>query len=601
MNRSPFRRVLCFGRARAGRLLYYFSSILSALLLPALVLVFGLLVHLRVPPYHAPKDFGDLAIGWLTRTDWPWFGEDHLCLLALIGLGLAIGTVQILTSMLATRQVQRLALAVTAELKSKVHSHAFELGAGDLLGGGRLRPEELFTDRIEVVRQGVVAWYQAVPRSVIKFLLLLLLALAADPLLTVFSGLLCACLWLVYRSLRERSRRVARVAENEAREVHDTLLDDLRLSPLSAGYALDRAQNEPFEDGLRQYQRCALRTRTAQAYVTPLMLLAGLFAAALVAFVIGFSPLEFSSVMVIAASLACAVWPAMRLYRLRKELPEANAAAAEILTWLERRPSVAEQKQAQALGRLEQQVELDTVTLADREGSRLLDAVSLKIEAGRRVGVTASDSRTPLALAGLFVRLYDPAAGRVLFDGHDIRQATLDTLRNNAAMVAPAGMLFNGAVAENISCGDDRFDASQIQDAAKRARAYNFIQQLPDGFSSVIGEHGLRLNTGQAFRVALARALVRDPSLLVIEEPDGVLNEADAGEINAALQESADSRTLIYLPAQLDTLRTLDHIYLFHAGKVFAEGTHADLIRNCELYRHLHYVRFNAFRNTVPG
>jgi ABC-type multidrug transport system fused ATPase/permease subunit len=202
-------------------------------------------------------------------------------------------------------------------------------------------------------------------------------------------------------------------------------------------------------------------------------------------------------------------------------------------------------------------------------------------------------------LAGLFVRLYDPAAGRVLYDGSDIRQATLDTLRSRAAMVAPAGMLFTGPVAENISCGDERFGLPQVQEAARRARAYDFIQRLPQGFSSVIGEHGLRLDVGQAFRVALARALVREPSVLVIDEPDDSLDESTAIEIDTALREAADSRTLIFLPARLSTLRTLDHIFLFHEGKVFAQGTHADLVKQCELYRHLHYVRFNPFRSAV--
>jgi ABC-type multidrug transport system fused ATPase/permease subunit len=597
MNGSPFRRVLRFGRARAACWLLYISSIIAAVLLPVLVLILGLLVQLQIPE----RPVSDWALGPLTRAGWPWFGDKYQCLLVLIGVGLVIGVLQIFASMLAARQVLKVALATAAELKSRVHSHAFQLGASDLLGGRRLRTEELFTDRIETVRQGVVAWYQAMPKAVVSLLLLLLVALAANPLLTVFSALLSACLWLVYRSLREQSRRAAREADDQTRQVHETLLDDLRLSPLSAGYALDRAQNEPFEDGLRQYQRSALRSRTAQTYVAQVMLFAGLIAAALVAFVIGFSDVEFSSVMLIAAALACAVLPAARLYRLRKELPAANAAAAEILTYLERRPAVAEQSRAQPLDRVVKQVELERVTLADREGRRLLDEVSLKIDAGRRIGVVASDSRTPLALAGLFVRLYDPAAGRVLFDERDIRQATLDTLRTNAAMVAPAGMLFTGAVAENITCGDARFDASLVQEAAKKARAYDFIQRLPDGFSSVIGEHGLRLDSSQAFRVALARALVRNPSLLVIEEPDGMLDEAAATEIQAAIQESADGRTLIFLPARLDTLRALDHIFLFHDGKVFAEGSHTDLIRTCELYRHLHYVRFNAFRNTVKA
>ncbi|MEQ8791281.1 MAG: ABC transporter ATP-binding protein [Pirellulaceae bacterium] len=599
MTGSSFHRARRYGRDRAGRLLLYAGSIVSALLTPGLVAVFGLLVHLRI---GRDEPSPDLFLGLLTQPGrWPATGGEFVRLLTLIGVGLGVGLLLVVSLLIVARQVQRVALAAVAELKSAIHSQAFQLGASDLLGGRRLRPEELFTDKTEVVRRGLVAWYQAVPRAVVGIAALLLVSLAADAALTIFAVLLAISLWLLYRGLRLHSQQAAREAEEQAQSLHDTLLDDLRLSPLSAGYALDRAQNEPFEQGLHEYQRTMLRARVSLARVGPLLLLLVLLAAAMLTLVIGLSQLSFAPVMVVAAALASSAFPISRLYRLRKEMPQAEEAAGEILTYLERRASVRQQPDAQPLDSPTAKIELDRVTLADRDGRKLLDEISLAIEAGRRVGVIASDQRTPPALAGLFVRLYDPAAGRILFDGRDIRQATLDSLRSRAAMAAPSGMLFTGSVMENISCGDERFDADKVRKAAQQARALAFIERLPQGFSSVIGEHGLHLDVGQAFRIALARALVRDPSLLVIEEPDGHLDETTAADITAALHDAEVGRTVVYLPARIATLRGLDHLYLFHEGQLFAEGTHADLIRECELYRHLHYVQFNPFRNTLKS
>jgi ATP-binding cassette subfamily B protein len=599
MTGSSFHRVRRYGRDRAGRVLLYAAGIVSALMMPGLVVVFGLLVHLRIS-HNQPSP--DLLLGLLTQKG-RWLameGEfEFTPLLTLIGVALAIGLLLGGSLLIVARQVQRVALAAVAELKSAIHSQAFELGASELLGGRRLRPEELFTDKTEVVRRGLVAWYQAIPRAVVTIAALLIVSLAADAALTVFAVLLAVSLWLLYRGLRQGSQEAAREAQQHAQSLHETLLDDLRLSPLAAGYSLDRAQNEPFEKGLYEYERAMLKARVSLARVGPLLLLLVLLAAALLALVIGLSQLSFAPVMVVAAALACSAFPISRLYRLRKELPEADAAAGEILAFLERRPSVRQQDEATPIEAPTAKIELDRVSLADRDGRKLLDDVSLTIEAGRRVGVIASDQRTSAALAGLFVRLYDPAAGRILFDGQDIRQATLDSLRSRAAMVAPSGMLFTGTVMENISCGDERFDGEQVRKAAQRARSLGLIERLPKGFSSVIGQHGLHLDVGQAFRIALARALVRDPSLLVIEEPNGHLDETAAADIAAALRDAEVGRTVVYLPARLGTLRGLDHIYLFHEGKVFAEGTHADLLRTCELYRHLHYVQFNPFRDTL--
>jgi ABC-type multidrug transport system fused ATPase/permease subunit len=136
----------------------------------------------------------------------------------------------------------------------------------------------------------------------------------------------------------------------------------------------------------------------------------------------------------------------------------------------------------------------------------------------------------------------------------------------------------------------------QITDAAKRARTQGFVMELPSGFSTQIGDHGLSLATCDAFRIGLARALLRDPSILIIEEPEDELDEASSVRMNEALRLAGAERTMILLPARLSTLRSMDRVVVLHEGQVHAEGTHAELLQKSELYRHLNYVRFHAFR-----
>jgi ABC-type multidrug transport system fused ATPase/permease subunit len=227
-----------------------------------------------------------------------------------------------------------------------------------------------------------------------------------------------------------------------------------------------------------------------------------------------------------------------------------------------------------------------------------LEDVTLQIPAGRQVTVVASDPQTPPAVAGLFVRFYDPAAGQVLFDHHDIRRATLDTIRGQTALVFKDGLLFPGTILQNITCGDSGFTSVQVNDAVKRAMAADFIRELPEGLATRLGNQHQPLRPDQAFRIGLARALLRAPSLLVVEEPQAG-NEAADRELDEALTQAAASRTLIVLPARISTLRNADLICVFHEGKLLGQGRHAELLQASEVYRHLCYMRFNPFRESV--
>jgi ABC-type multidrug transport system fused ATPase/permease subunit len=169
-------------------------------------------------------------------------------------------------------------------------------------------------------------------------------------------------------------------------------------------------------------------------------------------------------------------------------------------------------------------------------------------------------------------------------------------VRGQTLIVPADGMLFDGTVQENITCGDAGFTMLQISDAAKQARAQSFILELPRGFATHIGTNGEQLDNGQAFCIGLARALVRNPSILVVAEPAESLDRSADERLKEALRWAAEDRTLVVIPTRLSTLRSLDKIVVIHEGKVHAEGSHRDLLKSCRLYRHLNFVRFHAFR-----
>jgi ABC-type multidrug transport system fused ATPase/permease subunit len=517
----------------------------------------------------------------------------------LIGVGWLTALLVTVAFIVLRRGAHTRALAVATDLRHKIYTQAFRLGPYDLLGATRTRPDELFSEKVETIRRGFTYWWTTIPQSAVALAALLGLAALVNGWLTLLAVLLTACLLRANRNLRHQEEKHKEHWRGQVQHLELVLRDSLHLAPLLKGYSLVEPPVAAFEESLRENGAAEIQLARSEYLLRPLLLLGILFSAGFVMLIIGLGAgLSLAGIVILGGALLTAYFPFARLSRLGTVVKEMDSAADEIRGFLDREPSVVQLPDAKPLDRLAASIVLDRVHLADRHGRHLLQEVTLQIPAGRHVAVVASDPQTPPAVAGLFVRFYDPTAGRVLFDDHDIRRATLDTIRGQTALVFKNGLLFPGTILQNITCGDSGFTSVQINDAVKRARASDFVRELPDGMATVIGSPQRQLRPDQAFRVGLARALLRAPSLLVVEEPAGGDETVDR-ELDEALAQAADSRTLIVLPSRIHTLRNADLIFVFHEGKLLCQGKHADLLQASEIYRHLCYVRFNPFRASV--
>jgi ATP-binding cassette subfamily B protein len=160
-------------------------------------------------------------------------------------------------------------------------------------------------------------------------------------------------------------------------------------------------------------------------------------------------------------------------------------------------------------------------------------------------------------------------------------------------MVLQNDLVFHDTVANNIGCGDQAYTLPQIIEAAKMAHAHHFIQKLPQGYETAIGELGHPLNVSQKFRIALARVILRDPALVIIEEPEQALDDDTKALLDDTFARFLPGRTVIFLPHRISTIRSCDKLFLLHNGRIEAEGDHRELLSQNPLYRHLHYIEFN--------
>ena len=230
-------------------------------------------------------------------------------------------------------------------------------------------------------------------------------------------------------------------------------------------------------------------------------------------------------------------------------------------------------------------------------GQKILDGVDFKLEVDKCYAITSADPLEARAIALMLPRFIEPREGRVLIDGEDISWVTLESLRAETVFVAADDPPFEGTVFDNIRGGQSDLTLQQVTEAAKLTHAHNFIVKLFNGYETVLTSQGDTLDAGQRFRLGLARAIVRNPALLIIEEPWSPLDEDTKTLLVDAYDRICRNRTVIFLPARLSTVRRTDQVIVLHEGKVAAIGPHAKLVSQSPIYRHWEYIHFNEFRN----
>jgi ATP-binding cassette subfamily B protein len=311
--------------------------------------------------------------------------------------------------------------------------------------------------------------------------------------------------------------------------------------------------------------------------------------------------LGLPGLVVLATALASLYGPLANWLEHRKVLRRGRDSAALLFRFLDRPGEVGQAVGAEFLAPLTQRLELDNVGLREPgSGRMLLEGISLTIAAGQRVALVGPDDWEKHALVYLIPRFLDPTVGEIRIDGTNVRWVTLDSLRAQCALVLQHNLVFNDTVATNIGCGDPGYTLPQIIEAAKVAHAHHFIQKLPKGYDTVIGDMGHTLRASEQFRIALARAILRDPALVIIEEPSGALLDKDTKDLlDDTMDRFLPGRTAVFLPHRISTLRSCDRLFLLHRGRLEAAGTHRELTARNELFRHLQYLEFNVFAEEV--
>jgi ABC-type multidrug transport system fused ATPase/permease subunit len=487
-----------------------------------------------------------------------------------------------------------------AQLRRQIHRQMYRLGQSSLPSEGTGPVAGLFSREVNDVRDGLITRLDIGPRmpTLAIGLVLLLLIVSWQP--TLFLAAVGALTWLVGNSLRRSSGLLTTVAVRDAALALSALQEDLGLLRTVRVHGMEEVDRARFDAHLRRYTEADERRIVTDAQGRTILFL--LYGAAIVLalfvpayLVVVRDRLTPASVVFVIAALAGLVVPIREWARLQRTLRQASRSADAIYAYIDRTPEVTQAGGAVFLAPMKERITFENVGLVSQSGRRLLDGFSAEIEAGTRVAIMAPDEDSKYAVACLIPRLVDPTVGRVRIDGVDLRDATLESIRAQVATVLQADLVFSDSVFANIALGDPAYDLPRVIEAAKIAHAHQFIQDMPDGYDTPIGPLGEYLSPDQQYRIALARAALHDPSIVIIEEPQTPLDDEIKPLVDDTLARLAQERTVLILPHRLSTIRSCDQVLVLNNGRLEASGPPREVHGSSKLYRHLQYTEFNQF------
>jgi ATP-binding cassette subfamily B protein len=486
----------------------------------------------------------------------------------------------------------KVSLAVEFDLRQEVYAHLMrlELGFFDRNQTGQLMSRA--TVDLQAIRfflgYGLIFFSQ----SLLTVALAGVVMLAINPWLALFA--LAPAPLIVFTALRytRQSRPAMQEVQQRVAELTAQAEESVSGIRVVKAFAREDHQFERFQGAVDRLFDQSIRSTRIQAFFTPLIGALPQFGTALVLLVGGHAVLNgnldlgqftaFYTYMLMLAGPLRTVGMALGMGQ------RAIAAGNRLFEVLDREPELFSKPDAQPLPDGDGAVSFDSVSLSyGPEAPDALDEINLEVPPGSRIALVGPSGSGKTSLAALLARLYDPTAGEVSIDGADLRDVDIPSLRHQIAYVSDDNFLFSDTIAENISYARPGATRDEVERAARLAQAAEFIEALPDGYETVVGERGLTLSGGQRQRVAIARALLADPRILILDDATSSLDATTEQQIRAGLAEVMAGRTTFVIGHRLSTISLADEVVLIDQGRIRDRGTIAELTDRSPLFREL--------------
>jgi subfamily B ATP-binding cassette protein MsbA len=395
--------------------------------------------------------------------------------------------------------------------------------------------------------------------------------------------------------LGRRLRRAATASQESMAEVANRLTESVQGMKVVQSFGMESYEVGRFNQAVDRMLRADLKAGRAQALSPSVMELVGASVGAALFCLAGLNiargnldPGNFAVVLFCLGLLFVSI---RRLSVLYAEIQNALAATARVFDMLDREREIKDVPGAKPLREFGDHIRFEHVDFSYGD-ERVLQDIDLSIRKGETVALVGPSGSGKTTLASLLLRFYDPTAGRILIDGHAIKGATLSSLRGLIGLVTQETVLFDDTVRNNIAYGRSQEGMERVIEAARASHALEFIEKLPRGFDTMLGEHGARLSMGQRQRITIARALLKDPPILILDEATSALDAESEDLVQKALEVLMYGRTSIVIAHRLATIRGAKRILVMDGGRIVEEGSHEELLVRDGAYARLYELQF---------
>jgi subfamily B ATP-binding cassette protein MsbA len=453
------------------------------------------------------------------------------------------------------------------------------------------------TNDLEYLRASLAAGISNVVKDSLTLSACLAWVFIASWRLALLSLLVLPPAALVLVALGRKMRKRSAQAQERMADVTSLLQETIIGARVVKAFGMEAFESGRFGEANQRFFRAFVHLRRVSAAARPV----SEFAIVLVAVAMlwfggreifeggGLEPQQF---VLFVTALLSTISPVKSLSEVNSNVQQGLAAARRVFELLDTPATVTDRAGARALGPLREAIRYEEVSFEYKPGHPVLREVSLEIRRGEVVALVGSSGAGKSTAMDLLARFHDPTAGRVTVDGTDLRDVTLASLRGQMGIVTQETLLFHDTVRANIAYGRPGAPDAEIREAARSAHALEWIERLPQGFDTVVGERGTRLSGGERQRLAIARALLRNPEILLLDEATSALDSESERLVQAALERLMANRTVLVIAHRLSTVQHADRIVVLEHGRVAASGTHAELLGRDGLYRRLHELQF---------
>jgi subfamily B ATP-binding cassette protein MsbA len=487
------------------------------------------------------------------------------------------------------------------DIRNEVYRHLHTLSLGYFTSERTGNLISRITNDVNIINTGISATFLNLVREPLLIVVFLMIAISINWRLTLISLLVLPFALYFISKLGLRLHKESRISQERMADITSVLQETISGVKVVKAFGMEEFENKKFQTQTWRYFKSLLKITRIRNLASPITEFLSVVAGVVIIWYGGMQVLELgtmraSEFLTFLIAIFQIMPPVKELTSVNNRIQESTSAAKRVFEILDIEPDIKEAPNAIELKEFKDEIVFENVWFSyngTKNGDFILKRINLKVKKGEILAIVGPSGAGKSTLVDLIPRFYDPTEGRILIDGIDLRMIKIKSLRDKIGIVTQETILFNDTIRNNIAYGLEDCPIDKIIEAAKAANAHDFIMQLPNGYDTVIGERGMKLSGGQRQRISIARALLKNPPILILDEATSNLDAESEILVQEAIERLMQNRTVFVIAHRLSTIRNADRIIVIDNGRIVQEGKHEELIHQDGLYKKLYEMQFN--------